>query len=298
MTHDPPITTKDVTALVAAGQIMAAQYRIMADNAAAALERPDPAPIHDMRVAMNRLRAALALFRTVLADAEIESTGKLLRDVRAAFGPARDAQLWVDFLNGLLQEAGTADDSPLRQYALDETVELEQALAELESHLAHESFTQLCCQLTALIETDIPRLAEISSVRFVPFVAKHLKKRFCSVLEEPDDTKSMSSSEMHQVRKRCKRLRYWAEFAAPVLDEPITELMLRAKAVTSAFGYVHDADVQHEQLKRSGFAESRAVRDALRRTRKAACRDAEKAWSMLRKPAFTKVVQSALTRLQ
>jgi len=32
VTHDPPITTKDVTALVAAGQIMAAQYRIMADN--------------------------------------------------------------------------------------------------------------------------------------------------------------------------------------------------------------------------------------------------------------------------
>ncbi len=298
MTHATPTYARDETAPVAARQIMAVQYRLMVDNAAAALNQPDPAPVHDMRVAMNRLRAALALFHPLLGGAADAAAEKLLRDVRSTFGPARDAQLWVSFLNNLLRKEKIPSTSPLRAYARDETAKMEQALANLQEDLTHESFDALCRQLTVVIERDLPLLAVESSVCFAPFASERLAKRFASVLEEPDDTNDMSAEEMHQVRKRCKRLRYWAEFAAPVLDKPIHELAHRAKAVTSAFGDVHDLDVQREQLKLSGFTKSAIVRDALRKARKTACHDAAKAWLMLRKPAFVKVVQASLRRLR
>jgi CHAD domain-containing protein len=283
VTYAPPIYAKDVTAPVAALQIMAMQYRIMVDNAAAARWQPDLAPIHDMRVAMNRLRAALGLFQPLLGNDGVGFIEKILRDVRSGFGPARDAQLWVGFLNSLLQEQDITSDSLLQQYALNETAKMERALVDLQEALTHESFEALCRQLTVLIKRDLPLLADTSSARFAPFASKRLKKRIARVQEEPADIGDMSVEEMHKARKRCKRLRYWAEFAAPVLDKPISELALRAKAVTSAFGAVHDLAVQQEWLKHSEFSEGTIVRDALRNARKRANRDAEKAWIMLRR---------------
>jgi CHAD domain-containing protein len=295
VTHAPPIYTRDVTALVAAQQIMTVQYQIMNDKAEAARRQPEREPIHDLRVAINRLRSALNLFQPLLAAAPVRSTERALRDVRALIGPARDAQLWVIFLNRVLHETNAPQDSPLQQYVFDETTKMELALADTQDALTHASFKALCRQLSALLEKDLPSLADASSDRFAPFAAKRLKKRFKSVLAAaPADLENISSEEMHQVRKQCKHLRYWAEFAVPVLDKSISDLALRAKAVTSAFGVVHDLDVQHQLLKRSGFAKHTILADALRKARKTSCRDAGKAWAILHKPTFMKAVHSSL----
>jgi len=290
--YAPPI----ISSAVAAQQIIAVQYRIMTNNAAVALKRPDPTSVHDMRVAMNRLRAALGLFQPLLAGEEVESIARLLGDVRTVFGPARDAQLWVEFLNRLLREKSISNPSQLQQYVRDETIKMEQVMVDLQEDFPHDTFEAVCHNLRVLIERDFPRFSNTSSTCFALFSAGRIKKCFSSTLDEPDDTRAMSAEEMHQVRKRCKRLRYWAEFAAPVLDNLISELVLRAKTVTSAFGAVHDLDVERQLLKLSDFKNRAIVRDALHKARKTACHDAEKAWGKLRKRSFARTIQDDLTR--
>jgi CHAD domain-containing protein len=86
-----PIALSPATSVAAARRtaLREAFNQIFA-NAPGAAAGKDPEYLHQLRVGMRRLRAALRAFRGTLHDADMRALRRLLRMVAAATGPARD----------------------------------------------------------------------------------------------------------------------------------------------------------------------------------------------------------------
>ncbi len=82
-------------------------------NWASLREGDDPEAIHQMRVALRRLRAALAMFKRVIPCAEFELFRAEARDLASAMGPARDC----DALRELVEEGPLAHLGDKRNFA-------------------------------------------------------------------------------------------------------------------------------------------------------------------------------------
>lgn len=68
-------------------------------NWAALRDSEDPEAIHQMRVALRRLRAALAMFKRALPCAEFDHFRAQAKDLATALGPARDCDAMRDMID-------------------------------------------------------------------------------------------------------------------------------------------------------------------------------------------------------
>ena len=86
------------TVLGAAGSCLSAQYRLIAANREAFSARAGTEALHDMRVALNRFREGLRLFRPRLDSTSARDVYRQITAVRRGLGPYRDLEVWRDFL--------------------------------------------------------------------------------------------------------------------------------------------------------------------------------------------------------
>jgi CHAD domain-containing protein len=180
-------------------------------------------------------------------------------------------------------------------YLASERAREAELLAALRQKVQGNEFGELCGQACAFLRLALPGLiAESEPVPFVQFAARRIKKRFNTVLKERSQTRKMAVAEMHAIRNGCKRIRYWAEFAAPVLGRSIDRLALRTRRVTASFGNVHDRDVQIERLSNVQIEGRPVLLDCMSRAREEACRQAAEAWGDLRKKRFVRHVKAVL----
>jgi CHAD domain-containing protein len=73
------------------------------------LEVEDIEPVHDMRVATRRLRAALEMFRPCFPRRAYRAALKPLKALADALGERRDRDVSIEFLEGFLEQAPAAD---------------------------------------------------------------------------------------------------------------------------------------------------------------------------------------------
>ena len=97
------------------------------------------------------------------------------------------------------------------------------------------------------------------------------------------------------MRRLCRRERYWAEFFAPLWGSFAVELSRRLKAIADALGDLHDADVALERLTGQEMKLPEGLTPLLRKRRRTAWKDYNKAWASLRRKKFQKRVVKSLT---
>ena len=69
-------------------------------NWAAIREAEDPTAIHQMRVALRRMRAALAMFKRALPCSEFDLLREEAKQIASALGPARDCDVFREMVEG------------------------------------------------------------------------------------------------------------------------------------------------------------------------------------------------------
>ncbi len=205
-----------------------------------------PDPVHGMRVALRRLRSALSVFRRAVDCPAVAAVKPLLHDLAASLGRARD---WDVFLLGTGQDIAAAleGDRRIETMLTAARKQREAAYCDLRRIFASPEFRHLAValvQLAALrpweLEADEERLAVLQGDAG-GYATVLLAKRHEHMLAPGHDISELPAAELHALRKQGKRLRYAAEFFAPLHGRRITRRFVRRVSdLQEALGHLND----------------------------------------------------------
>lgn len=209
-----------------------------------------PEPVHQMRVAVRRLRSALMLFRRAAAAPLLEDVKDGLKALNAVLGPPRD---WDVFATGTGRAVGAAfpeDRAVLRLLTAAERRRIS-GYAALREHLDSDGFRRLCLRLSALAGTSAwldgvePEQRSLLDGDLTEFAAKALGRRLRTLLETAgDDVSRLPEAELHIIRLHGKRMRYAAEFFAPLFTPKQARRFIRRLTVLQErLGVLNDGAV-------------------------------------------------------
>ena len=268
-------------------QLISRQYGLAYDE--------DLEYVHEMRVAIRRLRAAIRVFRKGFAG-ELESECKQLRTLSDALGAARDADVFVEFLTGYMKTCPRRAQPLLTGLIAFEKRQRGRHYGQLlEAFRArgqrtflrrvYERFQRPIGSEGGLVPSRRKQPEQTASR-----ARKMLRRRLQAVTAYGRRLDLLSSAEQHQLRIACKKLRYTAEFFTGVYSSRLQGLVGVMTRMQDLLGMSHDTDVYFGRLaeysrKRYGeeprapvVAALRTTRARLRRIRKQCLRQAIAVW--------------------
>lgn len=236
---------------------------ILEANTHGVLRDIDPEFLHDFRVAVRRSRAALKLFGTVIADvgkrppdiAHAAEEFKWLGDLTT---PTRDLDvhlLGFDDMASGLRAAKPDDLEPFRAYLKERRARECRALARgLRSARFAELTGQWRASLTPLSEKGgrkAGRTTRSEERSAVDLATERTRRAFARVTTRGGAITPDSPHEsLHDLRKRCKELRYALEFFAPLHDRAAYAAVIGdLKKLQDCLGDFQDSEVQVAEIR-------------------------------------------------
>jgi CHAD domain-containing protein len=221
------------------------------DEAAAAVPRlADPADaeaLHDLRVALRRLRSVLRAYRPHLASIG-KKLRRAIRDLAAETGAGRDSEVALEWLNALPGDALTARERAGLRFLVTRLGERrDAAYQELRAAVA-EGFGALRARLAPRLERYDAAVRDEEIVRFGAATGELVAAHAAELEEHLDRVRSPEDeTEAHEARIAAKRLRYVLE---PLRDERphVAAIIRRMKALQELLGQLHDTAVLSAEL--------------------------------------------------
>jgi len=213
----------------------------------------DPEFLHDLRVAVRRSRAALALAGDVLPAVAVEAAARELTWLGDLTTPLRDLDVHLLDLPELATRLTAFAPADLDPLAAHLTRHRERERRLLVRGLRSPRFARFVAEWRAVLERVAAEGAEGTAVgELAADRVRRADRRF--VRPGRRITDSSSPRHLHRLRKRGKELRYVLELFAPVLDRGHQRALVRElKAVQDVLGVFQDSEVQQETI--SGLAE-------------------------------------------
>jgi CHAD domain-containing protein len=239
----------------------------------------DPESLHDMRVAVRRLRALLRAGRKLVATDTTDLDDRL-RELGAVLGDVRDLDVLLDRLRPAAAELGDPDAKQAK--ALLAALSRERAIKRrrLLATLRSGGYLALLDDTSAAIDGLRPTGAKVSLDALAANAFGKLQKTVRALPAEPGD------EELHAVRKAGKQARYAAELAGK------KKVVKRAKVLQDVLGEHQDAVVAADRLRElamKALPEQAVAAGRLierEEARRAAARSSwAKAWKRLRRVA-------------
>jgi CHAD domain-containing protein len=240
--------------------------RVIQHYAPLAAAREGTEPVHQMRVAVRRLRSALALFRRAVACTEIDAAKAGLRVLGRALGPARD---WDVFTEGTAQAVAAAfsGDAAIARVVAAATRRRNACYDELRHVLDSPEFRCLGITLATLAvarpweaaqDGAAPHGSNAPLETLQEFAARALSRRLRHLTSHGDDISKLPDQTMHLIRLRAKRLRYGVEMLAPLYPRREARRYLRRLAnLQDQLGHLNDGTVAAALMAELGRAGGR-----------------------------------------
>jgi inorganic triphosphatase YgiF len=256
-----PAAPLDDTLRIVLGECM----RHLTANQLPAERSEDPEGVHQMRVAIRRLRSALRLFDAWLPVRTAQALAEELRWLGRELGRARDLDVFALELLGPIAKSRPEDEGLAALHAATES-------ARAEAHTSVS--TALRSQRYALFVLRLGRFVEGTPLRRGQLAVLHaparrairplLYQRAEHMQRLGERLDQLSALELHRLRIRTKRLRYAIELVGPLFGEKeATRCARRLAELQDALGHLNDlasADALLAQLrKRLGPAASDAT---------------------------------------
>jgi inorganic triphosphatase YgiF len=206
-------------AFQAIGRSCLRQY--VANEAVLRRER-NPDAVHQMRVALRRLRAAVTLFKDAVADGERDAVRGELKRMADELGPARDLDVFIaKTLKPARERHG--DDPEFGALLADYEGRREAAYGRALRGVASGDFARSVLRTAAWIEAgDWLSSEDVRAARERPVeahAAAELDRRWRKVRRRARGLRRLSPEARHAIRIEIKKLRYAAEFFASLFGE-------------------------------------------------------------------------------
>ncbi|HEU4512564.1 MAG TPA: CYTH and CHAD domain-containing protein [Nocardioidaceae bacterium] len=213
-----------------------------------------PHAVHDMRVALRRLRSALATYRPLLDRDVTDPVRDELRWLAQALGQVRDTEVIRRRLQRLLSEEPSENVQGHVGPELERqmSARYDEARARCLEAMESPQYFALLERLDELA-TDPPltpaadEQAQDVLRRAVRRDWSRLRKRVAAVDEVEDAAER--SLRLHAVRKAAKRTRYAAEPLRPLYGKDARRFVKAAKRVQTSLGEHHDGTVSQQVLR-------------------------------------------------
>lgn len=235
-----------------------------------------PTGLHDLRVAMRRIRSLLATFRPIFDTSVTEPLRAELKDASVRLGQPRDAEVATDNTDRLLEHVETTGLDEDAVAGLRARLRLDAAAAgdDVEDTLDSTRYAALSILLDELVtHPPFNDRAQRDAFKVARKRVRHEARRFARVAaaaraDLPEEGAASAdhgsagqpavdhAARLHEVRKAAKRLRYAAETARPVDDEQMRRIVKLAKAVQTALGDHHDAVMTRVTLRHLALDEA------------------------------------------
>lgn len=250
--------------------------------------------IHQMRVALRRLRSAIKVFRPIIATPRLDEIKADLRWLLTHLGPARDAEVFLaEIIDPVVErhphDAGLA---ALRaHWEADREVKMAQALDAVRGR----RFASLVLKLGEWVETGdwlgtpgTPPRRKLEAP-IAPFAMARLAKGVRKLITTAREQLSrLSPEDQHEIRILCKQARYTGEFFASLAPRKHMKVFLAELAeLQDVLGQLNDIAVAGPKLSGKHMSGNKAKAAGLvagwHQSRRAALiTDADKAWKRWR----------------
>lgn len=219
-----------------------------------------PEPVHQMRVAVRRLRSALSVFRRAASGEALSAANADLKALAAVLGAARDWDVFLGGTGALLRDSAPADRRVAALLAAAAR-RREAAYDALRAHLAGAAHRRAALRLALLPllrpwaeETDEAG-AKALDADIAAYARKALTRRLRHVLAPGEDLLALPPPELHDVRKQAKRLRYASEFFRGLYaGKRVKRFLGRLEALQEVLGEVNDTHTTGHLLAQLGTA--------------------------------------------
>lgn len=273
------------------------QYRIFLLNVEGARGGETTEALHDLRIAIRRMRVVLRAFAKPLAGTSAGRIEAELQRLNRVLGSARDLDVWIGFFS---------DESMARQFAhhrlwqgfIGHQLELRRLQqATVRRHLHGAAFSSLRFRLGRFLRVELPELNR--SLPFKPVdrgARRAVGKALRRALGLADLRHSHSAEKVHRLRIALRRLRYLGGAFERLLGPAIRKLSRRAHAVERILGGMRDADLALARILSEGPAPPRLLVRQLERRRRDAAAELEACWSRFEDPELLAEVKRELDR--
>ena len=231
-----------------------------------AVDAGDGEGIHQMRVGLRRLRAAISLFGPMLAGKETESIKTELRWLTEQLGPARDLDVLAKEAVAPLRAANP--DQPEiaileRDVQRERDDDIEGARAAVRSERCRKA---VLATALWLIDGQWSHAAPDRG-RSCPVVAVAtdiLDRRTKKVIKRARNLRSLDARDLHLLRIAIKKLRYAAEFFSSLFDHPKRQKRFRETLtdLQDCLGALNDMTVHINRAHRLSHQQRRAPQQA------------------------------------
>jgi triphosphatase len=209
----------------------------------------DAEAIHQARVAIRRLRAAISLFSKLLRDKQTDSIKRELKWLTGEFGPARETDV---FMESVVKPAAEANDERRGVSKLRDDVikKRNSEFARAQSAVDAARFRALALDVATWIETgdwmhpDDAR-KDLGKGTIVELAAGRLNRHWKKLVKRGRRIDALSPQERHKLRIAAKKLRYAVEFFADVFPRKSVarrrkQFLAGLKALQACLGDLND----------------------------------------------------------
>ncbi|MGW5666724.1 CYTH and CHAD domain-containing protein [Micromonospora sp. NPDC003776] len=207
----------------------------------------DEDAVHDMRVAVRRLRSTLRTFRGLWDRQVSEAVRAELSWLGGRLGPVRDTQVMAARLAGAVRaEPDELVLGPVAaRFAERFAADLATAIDELRAALAADRYADLLRRLDALVEGPTARAVDER------WVDRRVRRALHRADDRLDRARSAGSGEaaLHEARKAYKRARYAVELREPAVGKRAGKLVERLKELQDLLGAHQDSVVTRAVLR-------------------------------------------------
>jgi CHAD domain-containing protein len=208
------------------------------------LGRSDAEALHQARVAIRRLRSALAFFRPAIADWEYDRMRDELRRLAGELGEARNLDVLLERLPAK-RSGKAAREKILRKR--------EAAYGRVRDLLDTRRARTLMLNLVRWFETGGWRARPRAGKPFAPFAAAQRGRRWKRISHRGTRLAELDARRLHALRIDVKKMRYAAEFAEGLYPSGAAarksaSFIEALKALQDRLGEINDAETGRDML--------------------------------------------------
>jgi CHAD domain-containing protein len=194
----------------------------------------DAEAVHDLRVALRRLRILLKLARPIYGAFHTDAVRQAFADLQSASGDLRDEEALAATLDGLSLEC-----PPLAAWRARRLVRERRLRRDLVRRLEHGELARARAMLHAILTLPVRPNRDAALGKFARKMV-HKARRGVEVRRDvaPDDVLGL-----HDLRIAYKKLRYAVEIFHEALPADLAAMAEPAARFQKRLGDIHDLDV-------------------------------------------------------